>query len=352
MSGGESGFESSTPSAFHLLTSAGRLVETSGPINSRQSSSHSAAVEIRPLRPEEHDAAAALIHRSLVHWYETRLGEGSRFGPSPTPFRIFPAVYAALDPGEAMAAVERNSGNLIGLAFVHPRPTHIAVGIVAVAPEAQDRGVAHALLRPVAEKARQSGRPMRLVSSLANLDSFSLYSSLGFVPHTFYQEMTLAVPKAGMAHPAPRPRASVCRVSDPREASRFAQLEFELQGLQRERDYAFLLGSHVGEWRMWRHGGTQGKVDGFLVVSLNADYIKLGPGIARDEEIAGDLLWHALDSLRGESPTFLVPSHASSLVRQCYVWSARNIELYAAQATAGGSRGHGVTFPSFLPETG
>lgn len=326
-------------------------METSGR-KDRSASSYPAPLDVRPLGTDEHEAAAALIHRSLVQWYESRLGQGARFGPSPAPFRIFPEVYTALDPGEAVAAVDRESKQLLGVAFAHPRPSHIAVGIVAVAPEAQGRGVARAILDPIMETARRSGRPVRLVSSLQNLDSFSLYSRLGFVPHTLYQDMRLDVPAGGMAVPAPRPGVGIRRLTDPGDAARLAQFELELQGLQREQDYDFFLRNRVGDWRVWAHEGARGKLEGFLVASRHPACVMLGPGVARDEDTAADLLWHALDTLRGLSPVFLVAAHAPALVRRCYSWGARNVELHAAQATGGGSRGQGVAFPTFLPETG
>lgn len=61
-------------------------------------------ITLTALRPEDHEAAARLLHGSLVHWYESRLNQGARFGDSPEPFRLFPEVYEALDPGQAIAA--------------------------------------------------------------------------------------------------------------------------------------------------------------------------------------------------------------------------------------------------------
>jgi hypothetical protein len=87
-----------------------------------------------PLAASEHDAVAVLLHRSLVSWYESKLGQGARFGDRPEPFRLIPEVYAALDPGEALAARAADTGQLLGVCFVHPRPTHVSRGIVAVAP--------------------------------------------------------------------------------------------------------------------------------------------------------------------------------------------------------------------------
>ena len=43
---------------------------------------------------------------------------------------------------------------------------------------------------------------------------------------------------------------------------------------------------------------------------------------------------------------------AAGLVHQCYAWGARNVELHAAQALGPIAPARGLTFPTFLPETG
>ena len=311
-----------------------------------------APLSLRPLTAADHEAAARLLHRSLAHWYQTRLGQGARFGGRHEPFRLFPEVYAALDPGEAVAARDAASGELLGVCFVHPRKTHVALGIVATAPEAQGRGVARAMLTPVLARARARGLPVRLVSSLLNLDSFSLYSRLGFVPHTLYQDFALAVPATGLAAPLPAGVERVRLVTAPAEAARLAAFEHELQGLHRERDYAFFLRNEIGSWRVWVLEDSRGAPEGFLVASHHPSCVMLGPGVARDEAAAAALLWRALDAMRGASPVFLVPCAAPSLVRQCYAWGARNVELHAAQSLGPVPPARGLAFPTFLPETG
>ena len=307
---------------------------------------------IRPLLPADHEAAARLLHRSLVDWYQRHLNQGARFGDSPDPFRLFPEVYAALDPDDALAAVDESSGELLGVCFVHPRPTHVALGIVATAPEAQGRGVARALLTPALALAHRTGRPVRLVSSLLNLDSFSLYSRLGFVPHTIYQDLALTVPAAGLPGPTPLGADRVRLVTDPAEAPRLAAFELAWQGLDRTTDYTFFLRNIVGDWRTWVLENAAGEIEGFLVASHHPSCVMLGPGVTRDEPAAAALLWRALDAQRGASPVFLVPCAAAGLVRQCYVWGARNVELHAAQALGPVAPLRGLTFPTFLPESG
>ncbi|MFM7034391.1 MAG: GNAT family N-acetyltransferase, partial [Planctomycetia bacterium] len=155
-----------------------------------------------PLTVADRDPIARLLHRALVHWYESRLGQGARFGDRHEPFALFPEVYEALDPGECVTARDAH-GRIVGVCFSHERETHVSVGIVATAPEASGRGIARGMLSHVLEKAARLGKPARLVSSLLNIDSFSLYSRLGFVPGAIFQDMLLTVPEAGMPTPAP-----------------------------------------------------------------------------------------------------------------------------------------------------
>lgn len=304
---------------------------------------------LSPLVPADHDAAARLLHQALVHWYETNLRQGSRFGDRHEPFVLFPQVYEALDPGEAIAARDE-SGELLGVCFIHPRDTHVAVGIVATSPKAAGRGVARSMMQVAIDRARDEGKPLRLVSSLLNLDSFSLYTRLGMVPHTMYQDLLLNVPEQGMTAPPPDGIQRV-RAARSDEAARIADLEFELQGIRREQDYAFFLRNEVGDWRVWVIENENGGLDGVLVASHDPACGMIGPGVARDDDAAAPLLWRALDERRGSCAVFLVPCAAAKLVQTAYQWGARNVELHAAQILGTPPSARGVVFPTFLPET-
>ena len=308
-------------------------------------------LKITPLLPEDFENTARLLPRSLVSWYQSHLGQGARFGNSPEPFLLFPQVYAALDPGQALAARDASSGEMLGVCFVHPRETHVAIGIVASAPETAGRGVARAMMEEALALAKAAGKPVRLVSSLLNLDSFSLYSRLGFVPHTFYQDVSLTVPAQGFTAPKP---AGVDRVRLARsdEAARLADFEQSLQGIRREPDYVFFLRHTVGAWKVWVCEAADGAMEGFIVASDSPAWQMLGPGVAANETAAAALLWRGLDGMRGMTPVFLLPCAANSLVRTVYSWGARNVELHAAQIVGDIPQAHGIAFPTFLPESG
>lgn len=305
---------------------------------------------IDPLTAADHDRVASLLHRSLVHWYQSRLGQGARFGDQAAPFRLFPEVYEALDPEEAIAASDPQTVELLGVCFTHERETHVAIGIVATAPEAAGRGVARRMVEAALAKARRRGKPARLVSSLLNLDSFSLYTRLGFVPGPIFQDLLLPVPETGLAIAAPAGAERV-RLALPDEAARLADFEHSLQGIRREKDYRFFLANPVGDWRVLVIEQPGGELAGVLVVSRHPAFCMLGPGVAADEEAAAALLWRGLDDLRGRSPVFLVPCRAAGLVQRLYQWGARNVELHVAQSTAPGPEPRGLSFPTFLPES-
>ncbi|HBB73599.1 MAG TPA: hypothetical protein DC048_04015, partial [Planctomycetaceae bacterium] len=242
------------------------------------------------------DQVAALLQRSLYAWYENRLRQGARFGTDPTPYRIFPRVYRRLDPGEEIAARDA-SGRLVGICFVHPRETHHAIGIVATDPDIAGRGVARAMMQEALGRADRAARPVRLVSSLLNLDSFSLYSRLGFTPRTIYQDLEVQVPAAGLPGPPPHGTSSV-RTAVPADAIALAALEHALSGIRRLPDHEFFLSADSG-YRVWLAADPHGRPTGFLAASHQPEFPMLGPGVAIDEATATALAWRALDGLRG-----------------------------------------------------
>jgi GNAT superfamily N-acetyltransferase len=309
------------------------------------------SIAFTPLSATDHESVARLLHRSLVEWYESRLRQGARFGDNPEPFRIFPEVYEALDPGEAVTARDTETGELLGICFSHERETHVAVGIVATSPEATGRGIARSMMQAVLDKARALGKPARLVSSLLNLDSFSLYNRLGFVPGTIFQDLLLSVPAEGIAATAPA-GAECVRLARPDEAARLADFEHSLQGIRREKDYAFFLANRAGSWKVLVSEDDSGELNGVLVLSDHPCFTMIGPGVAADETSGAALLWRALDLLRGRTVVFLAPSVATGLVRTAYSWGARNVELHVSQSTVPVANVRGIVFPTFLPESG
>jgi hypothetical protein len=55
---------------------------------------------------------------------------------------------------------------------------------------------------------------------------------------------------------------------------------------------------------------------------------------------------------RGRWPFFLLPVECSELVRLVYKLGGRNVEMHAAQVRGDSPPFRGVSFPTFMPETG
>src|SRR5262245_60241923 len=134
-------------------------------------------MKLQPMRREDFDAIAALICESTNRYYRQHLNAGPIFPAGPTSCRLFCEVYEALDPKCCVLAEEEdpasNNEQIVGSCFYHPRETHVSLGIMNAHPDRFARGVARALLTFVTDLADRAGKPLRLVSSAMNLDSFS-----------------------------------------------------------------------------------------------------------------------------------------------------------------------------------
>lgn len=308
---------------------------------------------LETITPADPSEIAALLQRALFDWYESRLGQGHRFGTNPARFRIFPEIYAKLDPGATITARDTATGALLGVCFTHPRETHHGIGIVATAPDAAGHGVARTMMAEAINRAKNDGdKPLRLVSSLWNLDSFSLYTRLGFVPANIYQDIVFNVPAAGLQAPPP---ADAGRVRPATHADLDAIDTFErtVLGVTRRHDYAFFLNDTPENWAVRVCETNDGTLNGVLAACLHPDAAMTGPGAATDSTAAIALLWHTLHEFAGRGCLILAPAADPSLVATLYRWGGRNVEIHAAQHY--GAQPHaagGLAFPSFLPESG
>ena len=310
------------------------------------------SIEIRRLRPDEWDAVAQLICESTNTYYKEHFGRDA-FGDDPSVCLVFPEVYEALDPGCCVIAEDTATGRLAGSCFYHPRETHVSLGIMNAHPDYFGQGVATRILEEVIAAAEAEGKPVRLVSSAMNLDSFSLYTRKGFVPRATFQDMFLKVPEGGLE--VANPPAGLARTRDARteDAAAMADLEMELNGIRREKDYAHFIENAAGIWGVSVIEGESGGIDGFLCSVNSAGSKMLGPGVMRGEADAAALIHAELDARhRGGAPVFLVPVDRGELVRTLYGWGARNCEMHLCQVRGDCPPINGVTMPTFMPETG
>ncbi|MEM9159783.1 MAG: GNAT family N-acetyltransferase, partial [Verrucomicrobiota bacterium] len=160
------------------------------------------AITLRHATTEDRDEIASLIYLSTNFWYAAN-GKAAIFQGEPSSTRLFCDVYEDLDPGHCIIAVDEGMKRIVGSCFYHPRETHVSLGIMNSHPNYGGKGVARRLLKFITDFADKEGKPVRLVSSAMNLDSFSLYNRAGFLPYSVFQDMILEVPKEGIAFHAP-----------------------------------------------------------------------------------------------------------------------------------------------------
>lgn len=293
------------------------------------------------MRRDDWAEVGELIYLSTNAWYISS-GKSAIFSGDPAACEVYCQVYEALDPGCCVVAVHPTTQRVIGSCFFHPRPTHVSVGIVNTHPSYGGKGLARAMLGEVLQVA--DGKPVRLVSSLMNLDSFSLYTRAGFVPRQTFQDMYL--PTAPAVAPNPR-----IRPAHPTDAPKMAALERTLVGIDREKDYHYFLTNATGIWSASVWESETGAIEGFLIAVTHAASNMLGPGVSRRAEIAAALIATERQKHTG-NPVFIVPMAEAELVATLYGWGAKNCELHVAQVHGAWTAPTGIVMPTFLPETG
>lgn len=304
---------------------------------------------IRAMEARDRLEVAELVCLSTNYWYQAH-GHPPIFtaGPATTTFHF--DVYHALPGSSGIVAEDSATGRLIGSCFRHIRPTHVSLGIMNVHPNHFGRGVAGALLRSILATAEELGRPVRLVSSGMNLDSYSLYTRAGFVPRCAYQDMFVAVPAGGLG--VSLGGGGRVREARPDDVARMAALEMEISGIRREGDYGHFIENPEGVWHVTVMESPRGGLDGFLVSCAHPGCNMVGPGVMRTDDACAALLAAELDRHRGRSPVFLLPVEHNNLVRQVYGWGGRNCEMHFSQVRGAFTPYRGINMPTFMPETG
>ena len=301
-------------------------------------------LQLRAMERDDWSEVSDLIYVSLNYWCEAN-GRPAVFRGGPGSTRVFCDVYETLDPGHCVVAEHGETGRLAGSCFYRARETHCSLGIMNVHPVYFGTGVGKALLEFVVDFARAEGKPLRLVSSALNLDSFSLYTRAGFVPRTAYQDLLVSVPADGV------PSEGRVRDGTVEDAEAIAALELDVAGISRVKDYRYFAENAEGFWHLSVSEDEDGRIDGFLASCSHPGMPMIGPGVARGEEQAAALLAAELDANAGRTMVFLLPVEYGGLVARAYAWGARNVELHLAQVLGDAAPFRGVTMPTFLPET-
>lgn len=297
---------------------------------------------VRTLQKDEWDEVAELIFRSTNEWYLSNLNRVCFAGDDSSVCRVFPETYEALDPGCCL--VVEIEGKLAASCFYHPRERHVSLGIMNVGGEFSGRGFAGILLDEMISRA--GTKPLRLISSALNLDSYSLYTRAGFRPVAVYQDMYFP---SGKSLPPAGPGVRVAEIGD---LADIVALDRELGGLERAGDFRHFLADEAGIWSGFVREASEG-ISGFLFAVNHPGSRIVGPGAMRDSGDALELIAAALTTYaEDESPIFLIPAARNDLVRELYQAGARNCELHVTQVRGEVIETPGIMMPTFLPETG
>lgn len=304
---------------------------------------------IRPMQTDEAVQVANLIFETTNHWYEKK-GFGKIFQGNPEDCLVFTDVYEDLDPGCCLVAVDESSDRIIGSCFYHTRESHVSLGIMNATHDSGHRGIAKALLKTIVAIAKERRQPLRLVSSAFNLDSFSLYNKQGFAPYDFFQDMFFEVPESGVVVDGIEGLSARAATVD--EVDAIHLLEKSIWGVSRRKDWQYFIENRRGIWGVDVVEDDQGQILGAIATVAHPGSRLLGPGIAKDQNVATLLIQTSLNRHKGKAPVFLIPSQQTELVANMYALGARNCELHVAQSLGPPPEINGIALPTFMPETG
>ena len=251
-----------------------------------------------------------------------------------------------------VVAESNNTSQIGGVSFYTVRPTHVSVAMMTVHPNYFQLGVGKALLRYITDVADREHKPVRLVSSALNLDSFSLYNRAGFRPRYVYQDMLLQVPEKGV--PVPASEQNHIRLARSADVSAMAELEYEINGMQRADDFAYLIDSKRSRdrWSISICEDAKGGINGFIVSCEHPDIHMFGPAVARNQDQLLSLIFTELERHRGHYVLQLVPADCGDIVEMLYSVGGRNVELHFYQVRGDYIPFKGCYTPTYMFETG
>ncbi|MCM8528986.1 MAG: GNAT family N-acetyltransferase [Lentisphaeraceae bacterium] len=301
---------------------------------------------VRSMKSGEWLEVGRLIYSATNTWYENN-GKAAVFNCKPEDLSFFCETYEALDPDCCL--VIEVEGRIAASCFYHPRPTHFSLGIMCVHPDYYGRGLARKLLNRIIELSQAASKPLNLISSAQNIDSFSLYNKAGFTPKDVFQDMILPVPESGISFN--EEELSKVRPATFKDIPIMVDLEKEIHGQDHGKDLQYLINDTSGHWKCHVLEGSN-TIDGFLC-SVNHPSSKIiGLGCMKNSDVALTLIKSHLNLFCGYSPLLLIPSKEKALVQSLLKLGAKNIELHITQSLSDNSPKiqNGLIIPTFLPE--
>ncbi|HEY8284945.1 MAG TPA: GNAT family N-acetyltransferase [Chloroflexota bacterium] len=200
--------------------------------------------------------------------------------------------YLTLQPdGWLVAEWEDAIAGLVGAIDYGPRAW---VGLMAVDPPLQGRGIAHALMEALLDWLDHRRCPTVVLD--ASVSGAPLYEKLGFVDMDLVDAYRLADPAPSSAPVGP----AIAPFTD-RDLAAAIDLDAAAFGHDRGAMLPSFLADHGG--RAFIHRDAAGILDGYLI----AQALRIGPWVASTLAAARDLLTAALALPYSDAPTILIP---------------------------------------------
>jgi GNAT superfamily N-acetyltransferase len=206
------------------------------------------------------------------------------------------AFYQSLKPNAWLVATVE--GAVVGLGGVTCYGSFAWLGLMAVDPAMQRRGIGQALVEALILQAQELGSPTVLLD--ASSAGAPLYARLGFVEDDHvrvYARETQTVPIEG------NPDAGQ-RVTPLAREDLPVLVEFDTRCFGGPREGLLAASLHLYAGRVIATRDELGEITGYLV----AQEQRLGPWVAATPEAAKTLLAHALTLENANAPTILVPA--------------------------------------------
>lgn len=267
--------------------------------------------------------------------YDGFRGVSERHGFPP----IFPSVEVAAQRVDAFirhpsvfgVVAETGDGSIVGFNFLSERDPIWAVGPIVIDPAAQGRGIGRKLMEAVLKRAR-GARGVRLIQDSFNVQSLSLYASLGFDA----QEILVVLSGASASEP---PSSWEVRSLTASDMAGCENLHKSIHGYTRTNELrdALATGTPVVALR-------EGRIRAYMA----APAIWLANhSVAETEEDMQALLLGAT-RITKQQTSFLVPIRHAALFRWCLTQGFRAIRPMTLMTIGEYDEPRGSYFPSVL----
>jgi GNAT superfamily N-acetyltransferase len=133
------------------------------------------AIELRPIEPEDAEQCARIVYEAFAGIHDHH-----KFARDfPTPDAAMQLIGMFTEHPLIWGVVAELDGQIVGSNFLDERGPITGVGPITVDPAAQGQGVGRRLMEAVLQRG-EGARGIRLFQDAFNLQSLSLYASLGF----------------------------------------------------------------------------------------------------------------------------------------------------------------------------